>query len=203
MGEIQNQEAAKLYTIQIKDEEDKTNPVICRREKIDGKVVLTPVKWLQWKFSRVELSTYHSDTLDKDMENINIYLWDNEWEYKLSTAWTWIGRNLLNSLAWEKQLWELTIKVYAKESNWKMYARVSVYNDGQMTAWKLSIDAQKLLTETITKKDWTFVSNDYDALDNTLKNEIEEINKKVKYQKEAQKPRIEELEDNSNSDLPF
>jgi hypothetical protein len=44
MGEIKAQEKSQLYTIAIKDENDKINPILNRREKIDGKVILTPVK---------------------------------------------------------------------------------------------------------------------------------------------------------------
>lgn len=198
MWEILTENTAKLYTIQIKDEKDQIAPQICRREKQDWKVILTPIKWLKWKFSRVEVSTYHSDSLDKDMENVNLYLYDNEWEYKLSTWRTNLCRSLLNSLAGEKELWELTISVYAKESNWKMRPRISIYNDWQMTNWKMTVEAQKLLVEAITKKDWTFVSNDYTELDKVLKNEIEEINKKAKYKKEEVKEPTQE-----DPDLPF
>lgn len=193
MWEITAKDTATLYTIQIKDEQDQISPQINRREKIDGKIVLTPIKWLKGKFSRVELSTYHSDVLNKDMENINLYLYDDEWEYKLSTWRTNLARSMLNSLAWEKELWELTISVYAKESQGKMRPRISVYNDWQITNWKLQIEAQKLLIEAITKKDWSFVSNDYTELDKALKNEIIEINKKAKYKVLAKEDKDEDL----------
>lgn len=196
MWEITTKETAQLYTIQIKDEQDQIAPQICRREKINWKTVLTPIKWLKGKFSRVETSTYHSDVLNKDMENINLYLYDDEWEYKLSTWRTNLARSLLNSLAGEKELGELTISVYAKEKDWKLRPRISVYNDWQKTNWKMTVEAQKVLIEAITKKDWTFVSNDYTELDKVLKNEIEEINKKTKYKAEVKKEEPQE-------DLPF
>lgn len=203
MWEITNEASVKLYTIAIKDENDQTNPVIQRREKLDWKVVLTPVKWLIGKFKRVELSTYHSDKLNEDKENINVYLWDKDGEYKLSTAWTSIGRNILNSLAGEKGLGELTIKVYAKAGiDGKMRPRVSIYNDWQMTSWKLSVEEQKALVEPITKKDGSFVSNDYTALDEKLTGFIEEINKKAKFVQEKEAEKILE-EATKDKDLPF
>ena len=202
MGEIKAQEKSQLYTIAIKDENDKINPILNRREKIDGKVILTPVKWLKGKFGRVELSTYHSESLWEDKENINIYLWDNDWEYKLSTAWTGIGRNLLNSLAWADKLWELTISVYGKaDAQGKMRPRVSVYNNWQMTNWKLSVDEQKALTDKITKKDWTFVSNDYSELDNKLRSFIEDINKKAEFVKSEDVEKL--IADAQDEDIPF
>lgn len=200
MWEIQWSKAI-LYTVAIKDENDQINPQIVRREKVDWKTVLTPVKWLQGYFEKVELSTYHSDALDKDVENINIYLWDKDWEYRLSTAWTTVWRSLLNTLAWEKELGELTIKVYGKEKDGKIRARVSLYNNWQMTNWKLSVEEQKKLIEPITKKDWTFVSNDYSELDNTLKWFIEEINKKASKVKDPEKFMEEKLSEEEL--LPF
>lgn len=205
MWEITNESKVQLYTIQIKNDKDQIDPVICRREKIDGKVILTPIKWLLGKFDRVELSTYHSDVMDKDVENINIYLWDKDGEYKLSTAWTSLGRSLLNSLAWEKELWELKISVYSKGWNdGKIRPRISIYNEWQMTNWLLSVDEQKSLIEPITKKDGSFVSNDYTALDEKLKCEIENINNKKKYVKESEAMDVlEDIIEEDNNDLPF
>lgn len=197
MGEIVK-ENVRLYTIQIKDENDKINPTICRREKVDNKVVLTPINWIQGKFKKLELSTYYSEVLDKNLENINLYLSDDDWEYKLSTSRTSIGRTLINTLAWEKKLGELTIKVYAKEdANRKVRPRIAIYNDWEKTNWKLSIEEQKALVEPITKKDWTFVSNDYSMLDEKLKSFVDTINNKT------EKKEVWITESWPEEDLPF
>jgi hypothetical protein len=125
---------------------------------------------LQGKFKKLELSNYYSEVLDKELENINLYLSDDDGEYKLSTSWTTLGRTLINTLAGEEKLGELTIQVYAKEdANRKTRPRIAIYNNNEKTNWKLSIDEQKALVEPITKKDGTFVSNDYTALDEKLK----------------------------------
>ena len=205
MWEIETKQF-KLYTIQIKDDDDKVAPQMMRRELKDKQVVLTPVKWLQAKFNKVELSTYYSEKLQKDVANIKLRLFDDEWEYCLSTAFTHLWRSLLNSLAWENHLWQLTIKIYGKVDDKNIVRpRISVYNDWQMTNWKLSIEEQKKYIEPIKNKKWETISNDYSELDEKLIWFIDEINAKAKYKTvaDAEKMIDEAIHAPVEDDLPF
>ena len=201
MGEVQKRNY-KLYTIQIKDANDQTAPQIVRREKVDGKTILFPIDGLEWNFDRIELSTYHSDAMDKDVENINVFLRDEDGEYKLSTAWTKLGINLINSLAGEEKIWKLNFSVSAKMAkDGKTYANIRVRNEWQLTNWKLNIYEQKALTDKIEKKNGEFVSNDYSALIEKLKSFIPEINTKSTKPHTIENLSIEDEE--SIEDLPF
>lgn len=195
-----------LYTIQVKDSSGNTAPKICRREKIDGKTVLTPVDWLKWWFEKIELSTYHSDELNKDLENINLYLFDEDGDYKLSTAWTALWRNMINSLAGEKTLGELTIQVWSTQKNWQTYANIYIRNNGELTNWKLQWDDQKKLIDQIKNKKWEVTGNDYSELEEKMKSFIPEINKKSeKLRPDVATKKFEEAtkEDEETPELPF
>lgn len=203
MGEI-IRENVNLYTIQIKDANGGISPQICKREKIDGKVVLTPVNGIEWNFDRIELSTYHSETLDKDLENINIYLFDDDGNYKISTAWTGLGRNIINALAGEKSIGKLTITVSATEKWGKTYPNIWIKNNGNKTSWLLSWDEQKALIDTITNKKWEFVSSDYSALQEKLTSLVPEINKKAdKVTLTTAKKMFEDATADDGEPLPF
>lgn len=195
---------AQLFTIQIKDDKWGIMPQICQREKVDWQVKLTPISGLEAFFDRVEISTYHSDVLDKDLENINLYLWDDEWEYKLSTAWTALGRNILNALANEESLGKLTITVSATEKWGKTYPNIWIKNNGNKTSWKLSWDEQKVLVDVITNKKGEFVSSDYTALNEKLASFVPEINKKsTKLTSETAKKMFDDWTKEDSQPLPF
>jgi len=81
---------------------------------------------------------------------------------------------------------------------------------GERANWKYSIEEQKALIETITNKKGEFVSNDYSALDEALKNWIETISNFItindfvdEVEKKTFTPKYNTNEKISIEDIPF
>ena len=173
MGEVQGMNwDVKFYQISLKD-----TISIMRNEKQWDEYVKTPVNWIEGMFTKIETGSYK--WLDgEDVPLIKIYLKDNDGEYLLSTAWTSVGRSIVNSLAGEEKLWKLTISVYGSPKDGKTRPSVSVRNNWEKTKWKYTIEEQKKHIEEIKDKKGTIIKRDYESLNNLLLDEFEAINKK-------------------------
>jgi len=137
--------------------------------------------------------------------------------YQLDMSYNSLSRGLLNSLLWyiddKNKSWrnkwkiELELSLYLKKDNYKQMG-IKIF--GERVNWKYSIEEQKALIETITNKKGEFVSNDYSALDEALKNWIEAISNYINIDDFVDpvdikiiKPKYNTNEEISVEDIPF
>jgi len=152
----------------------------------------------EWKFVSIAEWTYHSEQMNKDVELVKIKF-DCEWEQVIiSASRTWVMRNIVNSLAGSKvPLGLISIGLYEKEYDGKMYANVWVKNNWERTEWMFTPEQQKSMKKVITDPDTNeIIKTKWDDMENKLKEMYPKINKN----KEAVevKPVVEE-----DDQLPF
>jgi hypothetical protein len=134
-----------------------------------------------WKLIKITPSEYEFEWTMR--QTIKILFVDSASEnYQLDISYNSLSRWLLNSLLWyvewmvkywhNKWKVDLELSLYLNKDNYK---QMWININWDRANWKYSIDEQKALIETITNKKGEFVSNDYSALDETLKNWIEVI----------------------------
>lgn len=151
------------------------------------------------RFVSIEEWMYHSEQMNKDVELVKIKF-DCDWEEVIiSASRTGVMRNIVNSLAGSKTpLGTISIGLYEKEYNGKMYANVWVKNNWDRTEWMFTSEQQKAMKKVIKDPDTDeIIKIKRDDMENKLKAEYPKINKnKEEIKKET------EL-DVENSDLPF
>ena len=150
------------------------------------------------KFVSIEEWSYHSEQMNKDVELVKIKF-DCDWEEVIiSASWTGVMRNIVNSLAGSKvPLWVISIGLYEKEFEGKMYANVWVKNNGEKTERLISPEEQKKLKKVIKDPDTDeVIKTKRDDMENKLKEEYTKINGNKAVSKE-------EVEKKINEDLPF
>ena len=151
----------------------------------------------EWKFVSIEEWMYHSDTMNKDVELVKIKF-DCDWEdVVISGSRTWVMRNIVNSLAGSKvPLWTISIGLYEKEYDSKMYPNVWVKNNGERTEWMFTPEQQKTMKKVIKDPDTDeIIKTKRDDMENKLKAEYPKINKNTEIKKEET--------NSSDDDLPF
>lgn len=154
------------------------------------------------KFISIESGSYHSDTMNKDVELVKIKF-DCDWEdVVISASWTGVMRNIVNSLAGSKTpLGVISIGLYEKEFDGKMYANVWVKNNWERTEWMFTPEQQKTMKKVITDPDTNeVIKTKRDDMENKLKEMYPKINankEKVEIKEEKEEIDVE------NSDLPF
>lgn len=154
----------------------------------------------EWKFISIEEWTYHSEKMNKDVELVKIKFDCDGEEVIISASWTWVMRNIVNSLAGSKvPLGLISIGLYEKEYDGKMYANVWVKNNWKRTEWMFTPEQQKSMKKVITDPDTNeIIKTKWDDMENKLKEMYPKINKN----KEAivvEKAPVQE----DDSDLPF
>lgn len=155
-----------------------------------------------WKFVSIEWWSYHSDTMNKDVELVKIKF-DCEWEeVVISASRTSVMRNIVNSLAGSKvPLGIISIGLYEKEYEGKMYANVWVKNNGERTERLFTPEEQKALKKVIKDPDTDeIIKTKRDDMENKLKECYVHINENVE-----KKPIVVEKApvQEEDSDLPF
>jgi len=135
---------------------------------------------VSWEFIKIEEWKYKPEEWE-ERELVKIHLWDDKiWEIVISTAWTSVARAIVNSLAWCKEIWMLELGLYSKVGkDWKEYPNVWVKNNKERPDWFVALDKQDQyidITEFKGKK-----MRDYIKLEQLLKDQYENINKKSKY----------------------
>lgn len=182
----------------------------------NGKPLLFPCfevsKWetksyyqvFEWKFVSIAEWSYHSESMNKDVELVKIKF-DCDWEeVVISGAWTWVMRNIVNSLAWSKvKLWLISIGLYEKEYEGKMYANVWVKNNWERTERLYTPDQQKTMKKVIKDPDTDeVVKVKRDEMESNLKEQYSKINanlENVVAKEEQKKEVVTEIDDS----LPF
>ena len=149
------------------------------------------------RFVSIEEWMYHSEQMNKDVELVKIKF-DCDWEeIIISASRTGVMRNIVNSLAGSKvPLGLISIGLYEKEYDGKMYANVWVKNNWNRTERMFTPEQQKTMKKVITDPDTNeVIKTKWDDMENKLKEMYPKINKN----KEAVevKPVVED------DDLPF
>lgn len=134
-----------------------------------------------WKLVKIAPSEYEFE--GQMRQTIKILLVDDTAEnYQLDISYNWLSRWLLNTL-----LWYIDNIKRQGFNNWKINLELSLYLNkdwykqlwirvnNERSNWRFDIAKQKEMIETITNKKGEFVSNDYSAYDEILKNWINEI----------------------------
>ncbi len=203
----QESNSKTIASIMLKKEWLVTEPSFWKRTKNDqtGKREPTEFLWtvVKWKFKWISSKVIWE--WDNAMELVEIELEDENGSYVVSTAWTQISRNIINSLAWtarEFKIENLEIWLYEKAGkDWKMYPRVWIKNNWQQTTRALSIEEQDKFKKEVTFKgkkmfDWTDLENilrwyfdaiNWEALNDPEFSEPEEVKPKKKISDEEQK----------------
>lgn len=169
-----------------------------------------------WKLVKITPSEYEFEWTFR--QTIKMLFVDISSEYyQLDISYNSLSRWLLNSL-----LWYIEWKTKLSQNKWKIDLELSLYLNkdnykqmgikifGERANWKYSIEEQKALIETITNKKGEFVSNDYSALDEALKNWIETISNFItindfvdEVEKKTFTPKYNTNEKISIEDIPF
>lgn len=147
----------------------------------------------EWKFVSIEEWMYHSDTMNKDVELVKIKF-DCDWEEVIiSASWTGVMRNIVNSLAGSKvPLGLISIWLYEKEYDGKMYANVWVKNNGERTERLYTPEEQKALKKVIKDPDTDeIIKTKRDDMENKLKECYVHINENVEKKAPVQEDDIE------------
>ena len=119
----------------------------------------------------------------------------------VSTAWTSVARNIINSFAGEEKLGKIEMWLYKKAGkNGKYYPNIWIKNDWAKLKRKYTVEQQSELVKEVEFKGKKM--RDFVELENVLRKEYGAINKKSQYtEKDAQE--VKEEIDVDNSDLPF
>jgi hypothetical protein len=157
------------------------------------------------EFVSISKGSYKTEE-GEERETVRIQLWDDQTGLiTISTAWTGVARNIVNSLSGEIELGTVSLGLYKKiAKDGKSYANVWVKNNGNQTKWKYSIEDQdKLITKTEFKGK---VMRDFEKLEEALKGEFESINKKSQHKDITpleKNPDTEIEKDDSADQMPF
>lgn len=157
---------------------------------------------VSWEFIKIEQWSYKPEEWE-ERELVKITLRDDEiWEIVISTAWTSVARNIVNSLAWCNELWMIEMWLYSKQGkNWKWYPNIWIKNNKERPDWFIPLEKQD---EYIIKTEFQWKTlRDYTKLEDILKKQYENINKKSKYVSNEEKKEKKENTEDENSDLPF
>ncbi len=151
---------------------------------------------VDWRFLWCTFSTIEfQDDRGKDQERrvMEILIRDKETgdDVYLQTGWTMLARSLINSLCSLKELWFLELSLY---TNKKGYASVYTKNDETPLEWKLTIEEQqKLINSVVINKQKV---NDYSELEDKLETMMGKV--KMSYT-----PVEEAKPEETKDDLPF
>jgi len=169
-----------------------------------------------WKLIKITPSEYEFEWTFR--QTIKMLFVDIASEYyQLDISYNSLSRGLLNSLLWyiddKNKSWrnkwkiDLELSLYLNKDNYKQMG-IKIF--GERVNWKYSIEEQKSLIETIKNKKGEFVSNDYSALDEALKNWIEAISNYINIddfvdegEKKTFTPKYNTNEEISVEDIPF
>lgn len=147
----------------------------------------------EWKYTNAEWE-------EKELVKI-ILRDDNVGKITISTAWTWVARNIVNSLAGEEKLGKIEMWLYKKAGkDWKFYPNIRLKNNWNKMKWKIDLDTQATLVEEIEFKGKKM--RDFSKLEELLKSEYENINTKSQHKVEelvVEKTPVQE----DDNDLPF
>ena len=124
---------------------------------------------------------------------------DSEGQYILQSAFTWVGRNILNSLASAEKLWDIKLSLYINKKGFKS---VWVENNWEGLRWKYPIEDQMAMVEEVKNKSGEVVQRDYVALEQFyIDTVIPEIQAKLDVVKEVEA--VEEKNEDWSTELPF
>ena len=210
MGEVESKwssylEYSEYYTIQLKNPENNDNffdPCFIKKSWEDR----IRVEALEGNFEELRLSKF-TNKKNEEVETVQLLLKDDNGVFVISTSWTSIGRNLVNSLASADKLGKIYISLYIKN---KGYPSLCLKNNDEKLSWKLDIEEQRKLTTPITNpKTWKVTQNDYTDLEEKLKTFISDINNKkddgINHEEVKPKKRsAKDMEEPVNiEDIPF
>lgn len=151
------------------------------------------------EFVKVEEGKYTTSEWE-ERELIKIVLRDDQvGKIIISTAWTGVARNIINSLAWDEKLGKIEMWLYKKAwKDGKYYPNIRLKNNWERMKWKYSIEEQQAMVKEVEFKGKSM--RDFTDFEDKLRWEYESINTKSQY---SEKPvEVEETEE-PTPDLPF
>lgn len=133
------------------------------------------------EFVKIETDSYTSKETGEERELVKVHLWDDkEGMIVVSTAWTGVARNIVNSLAGETKLGMLEMGLYQKQGkDGKFYPSIWMKNNKEQMKWKYSIEEQNKMISEVEFKGKKM--RDFAKFEETLKGEFDSINKKSEY----------------------
>lgn len=145
-----------------------------------GDEVMT-AEFIEGRVKKIELDSYEYEGRKRETFKITIH--DEGEEIVLGTAWTAIGRNIINTLANDDVDFSKKIKfsLYRKErDDGKIFNQIGLRQGDTMLKWKHDWDKQKSLMEEVKDpKTKEFLRMDYSELEKLLKEDVEAINKRL------------------------
>lgn len=143
----------------------------------------------EWKYTNTEW---------EEKELVKIVLFDDQiWKIIISTAWTGVARNIVNSFAGEEKLGKIEMGLYKKQGkDGKYYPNIWIKNDWEKLKRKIDLDTQAQLVEEVEFKGKKM--RDFSKLEEVLKSEFENINKKSQYHEKEEKAPVTQ-----DDDIPF
>lgn len=150
--------------------------------------------------SKIERDEYEYE--GKKIPLVKIIIEDGKEEIVFSVSFNQISRSILNSLANQKELGKINIKVYSYIKNDRLTKGATVTNNWEKCNWALSVDEQKALSELIIDKKGEVIKVDRDALDEKLMQLVKNV--KFSGHKDVFDLMTEsKMSDDDNLDLPF
>ena len=153
----------KKWDEEVYFEMTKNKEVVAKADYIDGYVV------------KLETGSYEYE--GKERKTFALTLQDDESLVVLQSAFTSVGRGILNCLANAEKLGKISISVYL---NKKGFPWAWIKNDWQDLMWKYDYDTQMKMTEEIKNKAGEIIQRDYTELEDWyIKTVIPEIQEKL------------------------
>ena len=155
---------------------------------------LQTASYVEGHITKLEASGYEFE--GKFRNTFNLTLQDDEGSYILQSAFTNIGRTILNSLAGAEQLGDIKLSLYINKKGFKS---VWVENNGERTEWKYPIDEQMDMVEEVKNKAGEVLQKDYSALEQFY---IDTVIPKIANKLDIVQ-QVEQVEEREDEDIPF